>query len=108
MSSFKPYDQEGVLQRKELALYLNKLGRGVNCRLDVPVLTMEDIKWAATVFEKLAKDLGQLAFTDNRNEIYRILGARNLMEDARRELAIKNHQKDANGMAKMNFFNSRR
>jgi len=97
---FKPFDGQANLERKQLAQYLNRVGRGVNCRMDVPILTMEDIKWAATVFERLSKNLGELAFTDDRSEIWRILGARHAMESAREELAYRNEKKASEKAAK--------
>ena len=93
MAAFKPFDGQANIERKELAKYLNRVGRGVNCRLDVPILVMSDLKWAATVFSELAKDLGELAFTDDRSEIWRILAARAAMEGARNKLTYTNEQK---------------
>lgn len=90
----------GSKSRKELASYLNRIGRGVNCRLDVPVLTLEDIKWAATIFGELSKELADIAFNDPRVEIYRILAARNSMETARLKLATTNGQKLSIKMAR--------
>jgi len=98
--SVKPFDGQRGLERKQLAQYLNRVGRGVNCRMDVPILTIEDIKWAATVFEQLAKELTQLAFTDDRSDIWRILGARYAMENARGELALRNAKKASEKAAK--------
>ena len=96
----KPFDGDRGLERKQLAQYLNRVGRGVNCRMDVPVLTLEDIKWSATVFERLAKELTQLAFVDDRSDIWRILGARHAMESARAELAYRNEKKASEKAAK--------
>lgn len=90
----------GAAHRQELASYLNRLGRGINCRMDIPVLTIEDIKWAATVLGELSKDLADLAFNDERVEIYRILSARHTMENARLKLAHTNGQKLSIKMAK--------
>lgn len=100
MEPVKPFDGINNLQRKELAQYLNRVGRGVNCRLDVPILVMSDIKWAATIFERLARDLTQLAFVDDRSEIWRILAARHAMEAARSQLTQKNEQKISIKLAK--------
>lgn len=92
---------EGVdLNRKELAKYLNRVGRGVNCRLDVPVLVMSDLKWAATVFGELSKKLTDLAWDDQRPEIYRILAARYAMESARFRLAQTNKKSEVTKLAK--------
>jgi len=93
MEQFKPFDGQSNLERKELAKYLNRVGRGVNCRMDVPILVLSDIKWAATVFSDLAKQLTDLAFVDDRSEIWRILAARAAMEQARSKLAHTNQQK---------------
>lgn len=99
MASVKPFDGQNNLERKELARYLNRVGRGVNCRLDVPILVISDIKWAATVFSELAKQLGELAFVDDRSEIWRILAARAAMEGARSRLAQTNQKKTATELA---------
>lgn len=99
-TTVKPFDGQRGLERKQLAKYLNRVGRGVNCRMDVPILTIEDIKWAATVFERLSKDLSQLAFVDDRSDIWRILGARYEMENARAELAFRNAKKASEKAAK--------
>lgn len=90
---FKPFDGENNLERKELAKYLNRVGRGVNCRMDVPILVVSDIKWAAKVFSDLSKTLTELGWEDDRSDIWRILAARHAMETARSELTQKNHQK---------------
>lgn len=90
----KPFDGVRGVKREQLAKYLNRLGRGINCRMDVPVLVLDDIKWAATVFERLSKQLADLAFTDDRSDIWRIMEARVRMEQARSELAKTNRKKD--------------
>jgi hypothetical protein len=87
---FKPFDGENNLERKQLATYLNRVGRGVNCRMDVPILVISDIKWAAKVFSDLSKTLTDLGWEDDRSEIWRILAARSAMEKARSELALTN------------------
>lgn len=91
---------DGVVRRNELAAYLNRLGRGVNCRLDVPILTLNDMKAAATVFSELAKELAHLAFEDDRVEIYRVLSGRHAMETAREKLSRLNRQKLSISLAK--------
>lgn len=79
--------------RKHLAHYLNRVGRGVNCRLDVPVLCVEDVKWASKIFGDLSKELANIAFDEKRPDIWRILGARYAMEGAKRELHVRNNRK---------------
>ena len=86
----KPFDNLSNLDRQELAKYLNRVGRGVNCRLDVPILVMSDLKWAAKVFSDLSKTLTDLGWEDERSEIWRILAARAAMENARSKLAHTN------------------
>ena len=89
----KPFDGERDLNRKQLAKYFNRIGRGVNCRLDVPVLVMEDIKWAAKTFSDLSAQLTKLGWEDERSDIWRIMAARSCMEMARSALHTSN-QKD--------------
>jgi hypothetical protein len=96
----KPFDGEYNVERKELAKYLNRVGRGVNCRMDVPILVISDIKWAAKVFSDLAKTLTDLGWEDDRSDIWRILAARHAMESARSELTQKNQQKTSIKLAK--------
>ena len=97
---FKPFDGQANLERKELAKYFNRVGRGVNCRLDVPILVMSDLKWAAKVFSDLSKKLTELGWDDNRSEIWRILAARHAMESARFELATTNKKEISQELAK--------
>jgi hypothetical protein len=96
----KPFDGENNLERKELARYFNRIGRGVNCRMDVPILISSDIKWAAKVFGDLAKKLTELGWEDDRSEIWRILAARHAMESARYELTQKNEKKTSLELAR--------
>lgn len=86
---------ENEEERKELARYFNRVGRGVNCRLDVPVIVLNDIKWAAVVFEDLAKQLTKIAFDGEKADIYRILQARTAMEEAKTKLHHKNRRAEA-------------
>ena len=97
MSEFqpvKPLDGERDLDRKKVARYMNQLGRGLNCRIDVPVLVIDDIKWAAKIFGELSKELTKLAFDDKRSDIWRVLEARYSMEAAKRELHYRNERKE--------------
>jgi len=91
--TFKIHDGESDLNRQQLAKYLNRVGRGINCRMDIPVLVIDDIKWAAKVFGDLSKELTQIAFEDPRTDIWRILAARYAMEAAKRELQTRNERK---------------
>lgn len=91
----KPLDGEYGLERKQLARYLNRVGRGINCRMDIPVLTIDDIKWTAKIFHDLSKELSKIAFEDSRSDIWRILEARFAMEGAKRELHVRNNRQEA-------------
>lgn len=91
--TIKPHDGEHNLNRQQLAKYLNRVGRGINCRMDIPVLVIDDIKWAAKVFSDLSKELTQIAFEDTRSDIWRILAARYAMEESKRELHQRNERK---------------
>lgn len=93
---------EGSEDRKELARMLNGLGRGVNARLDVPMVVLNDVKWAATVFEQLAKELTKLAFTDERQDVYRVLAARWVLDNAKVMLHSKNKRTESLGLQRQN------
>lgn len=95
MGTVKPFDGERNLERKQLAGYLNRIGRGVNCRLDVPLLVTQDIRWAAKVFSDLAKQLTELGWEDQRSDIWRILEARHALEGARALIARHNQREEA-------------
>ena len=65
-----------ALKRLELAKFLGRSGRGVNCRIDVQILTLEDIKRAAFELDKLVKNLQKIAENDDQNDVLRVLSAR--------------------------------
>ena len=81
--------------RKQLARLLNGLGRGVNARIDVPMVVLNDVKWAATVFEDQAKQLTKLSFDDERPDVYRVLAARWAMDNAKVMLHSKNKRTES-------------
>ncbi len=89
----KPLDGKRDLERKTVAKYFNRVGRGLNCRIDVPVLVIDDVKWAAKIFGELSKDLTQIAWEDDRTDIWRVLEARYAMESAKRQLQHRNEKK---------------
>lgn len=89
----KPLDGIRDLDRKTVAKYFNRVGRGLNCRMDVPILVIDDIKWAAKIFGELSKELTQIAWEDDRTDIWRVLEARFAMEGAKRELHHRNEKK---------------
>ncbi|NBT75703.1 MAG: hypothetical protein EBT15_07010 [Betaproteobacteria bacterium] len=81
---------------------LNGTGRGVNARLDVPLVILNDVKWAATVFEELAKQLTELAFNDERPHVYRVLAARWAMDNAKLKLHSTNKRTESLGLQRKN------
>lgn len=89
----KPLDGMRDLERKTVAKYFNRVGRGLNCRMDVPILVMDDVKWAAKIFGDLSKQLTNIAWEDDRTDIWRVLEARYAMEAAKRELHQRNDKK---------------
>ena len=89
----KPLNGQRDLDRKTVAKYFNRVGRGLNCRLDVPILVMDDVKWAAKIFGELSKDLTKIAWEDDRTDIWRVLEARYAIEAAKRELHLRNEKK---------------
>ena len=91
----KPLDGQFGISRAQLASLFNRTGRGINCRLDIPLLTKEDLKWAAKTFFDLSKALNELAFVDARSDIWLVLAARSNFEYARSQLGITNKKKDA-------------
>ena len=81
------------LDAADMAKYLMRIGRGLSCRLDVPILSLEDLKWASTVFSNLSRCLRDLAHNDNRQEVIRVIAGRYAMESAKSELHHRNHRK---------------
>lgn len=63
-------------KRQDLAKFLGRSGRGVNCRIDVQVLTTEDIKRAAYELDILAKSLFKIVEDEEQNDVLQVLSAR--------------------------------
>lgn len=63
-------------KRLDLAKFLGRSGRGVNCRIDIQILTLEDIKQAAFELDKLAKSLQNIAESPDQNDVLQVLSAR--------------------------------
>ena len=96
----KPLDGMKDLDRKTVAKYFNRVGRGLNCRVDVPLLVIDDIKWAAKIFGELSKNLTQIAWEDRRTDILRVLEARYAIEASKRELHYRNERKETVRMSR--------
>lgn len=86
----KPFYGVKDLKRQDAAKYLNRMGRGLNCRMDIPVLSIEDIRWAASVFRDLGKELESIVEA-KKSDIIRVVSARNAMEGARFKLKLNTH-----------------
>jgi hypothetical protein len=77
-------------KRAELALFLGRSGRGVNCRIDVQILTLEDIKRAAFELDLLVKNLQKIAANTDQNDVLQVLSARH--EFTKTKVQIKTFQ----------------
>ena len=79
-------------KRQELAKFLGRSGRGVNCRIDIQILTLEDIKRAAFELDRLSKSLHKIAETADQNDVLQVLSARH--EFTKTKLFVKTFQVD--------------
>lgn len=77
-------------KRHELAKFLGRSGRGVNCRIDIQILTLEDIKRAAVELESLAKALQKIAENPDQNDVLQVLSARH--EFTKTKVQVKTFQ----------------
>jgi hypothetical protein len=93
----KPFYGVKDLKRQDAAKYLNRMGRGLNCRMDIPVLSIEDIRWAACVFRDLGKELESIVEA-KKSDIIRVVSARNAMEGARFKLKLNTHSELTKGI----------
>jgi hypothetical protein len=67
----------------KLGQYLAKLGQPMNCRLDIRLTSLEELKRAAVLISELNKALNHLTFEDKRDPVLRVLIARDAMQHAR-------------------------
>ena len=77
-------------KRQELANFLGRSGRGVNCRIDIQILTLEDIKQAAFELGRLSRSLQRIAESDDQNDVLQVLSARH--EFTKTKVQIKTFQ----------------
>lgn len=77
-------------KRQELAKFLGRSGRGVNCRIDVQILTLEDIKRAAYELDRLSKSLYKIADNTEQNDVLQVLSARH--EFTKTKVQVKSFQ----------------
>lgn len=102
----KPFNDVKDLKRKDAAKYLNRMGRGLNCRMDIPVLCIEDVRWAAAIFSDLGKELNSIVDI-KKSDIIRIVSARNAMEGARFKLKLNTHADETKAL-KIKLDNAKR
>jgi hypothetical protein len=79
----------------KLGQYLANLGQPMNCRLDIRLTNLEELKKAAVLVEQLHKALNQIAFEDSRDPVLRVLIARDAMQHARMGLKYMRAKKFA-------------
>ncbi len=90
MEPVRPLDGMRGISREEVAKYFGRSGKGLNVRLDIPLLTVEDLKWTASVFSDLARDLAGMAYENERPDILRIMEGRYALYDAQARINDKN------------------
>jgi hypothetical protein len=79
-------------KRQELANFLGRSGRGVNCRIDIQILTLEDIRQAAFELGRLSKSLQKIVESDDQNDVLQVLSARH--EFTKTKVQIKTFQQE--------------
>ena len=80
-------DKPPARARKELAGYLHRVGRGLACRIDLPVLCLDDVRWTAAVLVDLGVELERLGDDPSgREPLMAVLEARMAIERARERL----------------------
>lgn len=85
-----------------LGQYLASLGQPMNCRLDIRLTNMEELKKAAVLISELNKALNHIAFEDSRDPVLRVLIARDAMQHARMGLKYMRAKKFAKAKAPTN------
>ena len=79
-------------KRVDLAKFLGRTGRGINCRIDLQILSVEDIKKAAFELDKLSKNLTKIAEFEGENDVLQVLSARH--EFSKTKVQIKTFVSD--------------
>ena len=80
----------------KLGEYLHRMGQPMNCRLDIRLTSLEELKKAAVLISELNKALNHLAYEDGRDPVLRVLIARDAMQHARiglKYMRAKNYAK---------------
>lgn len=88
--------------RVELSKLLNAVGRGVNARLDVPMVCLNDLKWFVYVMDQSLPELKRLAYQDDRPDVYRVVAVRSLMDNMKVQLHRKNQRMETIKLQKKN------
>jgi hypothetical protein len=80
------WEQHYPTDPSKLAAYLEAVGHRPNCRLDVRITSMEELKKAAVLISELNKTLQHFAYDSERDEALRVIMARDAMHKARNAL----------------------
>lgn len=67
----------------KLADYFKRTGRPILSRLDLRVTSMEELRWVTVLISRLNHDLQALAFDDERDQVLRVILARDVLASAR-------------------------
>jgi hypothetical protein len=86
----------------KLGEYLARLGQPLNCRLDIRMTSLEELKKASVLISELNKALNHLAYEDGRDAVLRVLIARDAMQHARIGLKYMRASKFAKAKAPKN------
>lgn len=81
------WEQHYPTDPSKLAAYLEATGHRPNCRLDIRITSLEELKKAAVLISELNKSLNHHAYESDRDEALRVILARDSMQRAR--IALK-------------------
>jgi len=80
------WEQQYPKDPASLAAYLERTGHRPNCRLDIRITSIEELKKAAVLISELNKALQALAYDSDRDEALRVILARGAMQQSRNNL----------------------
>lgn len=80
------WEQHYPTDPSKLAAYLEATGHRPNCRLDIRITSIEELKKATVLISELNKTLQALAYDSERDEALRVIMARGAMQKARNAL----------------------
>lgn len=76
-------------QLRDFVYRLRRMGYPGNLRMEFPIYTGEDVRWTATIIDKLSTGLVQLAANRAAPQLTQVLEARGLIISADRELKLR-------------------